>query len=457
MSKIVFIEPKNPNPHVFSQFKIPRLGTFMLATLMKQRGWDSEVILEEYCTLDFEKISQADLIGISTITATAPPAYAIADRLRARGCSVIMGGPHVTYLAEEALGHADFVIRGEGELPLSRFIDVWESDRNYSSIPSLSYRDENQTVCHNALEKSYIPLDTLPIPDFTLSKCGFSSVVGGYRTIPIQTSRGCPFNCSFCSVTGMFGRQYRYRSTESILEELRCYDSPKNVIFFCDDNFTHNRSRAKVLLKAMVREKYKFGWSTQVRVDVAGDEDLLDLMKQAGCQTVYIGFESVSSDILKRIKKGQTVEDMQRAVRAIHARGIHIHGMFVYGFDGDTSDNFKSTLSFAMKSRITSAQFLILTPFPGSETYCELAQHDRILFSDWSLYDAHHVVFKPQNISPYELQKAQISSHARFYSILRIAYNLLRGNWIAAVIGVYARRIQSTWKRTNRLYCKLLQ
>ena len=232
MPKIAFVEPQAPNLHIFSRYPQPRLGTFILGTMMKQRGWEVEVFIEEFRKVDFDWLASADLVGISTITSTAPRAYAIADRVRAAGGCVIMGGPHVTYLPEEALDHADFVIRGEGEDALAAFIDARERGDGWAAVPNLSYRDpaKNGTVVHNPLRPPCGDLDRLPFPDLTLLRPDGS----GSRTllsIPVQTSRGCPFDCSFCSVTGMFGRKFRFRSTENVIEELRRYDSRKNIVF----------------------------------------------------------------------------------------------------------------------------------------------------------------------------------------------------------------------------------
>lgn len=145
MSKIVFIEPKAPNLHIFSRFPLPRLGIIILGTMMKNRGWEVDVFVEEMREIDFESMKSADLVGISTITSTAPRAYALADRARELGIPVIMGGPHVTFLADEALEHSDFVIRGEGEQTLMAFIDAWEKGGDFSEISNLSYRTGDET------------------------------------------------------------------------------------------------------------------------------------------------------------------------------------------------------------------------------------------------------------------------------------------------------------------------
>jgi len=243
MPKMVFIEPKAPNLHIFSKFTLPRLGSFILATMMKKKGWDVEVIVEERQKIKFENLSDADLIGISTITPTAPRAYAIADRIREMNIPVIMGGPHVTFLAEEALAHADYVIRGEGEESLCHFIRVWRNGGHYEQVPGLSYWKNGKPV-HNEQGSMISDLDRLPFPDYNLSQKPFFTVAN-HQVIPVQTSRGCPFDCSFCSVTGMFGKKYRYRSIYNIIRELKQYDSKKNTIFFYDDNFTANRKHAK--------------------------------------------------------------------------------------------------------------------------------------------------------------------------------------------------------------------
>ncbi len=455
MPKMIFIEPKAPNIHIFSQFQLPRLGSFILGTLMKQRGWDVEIIVEELQKVDFEAIRTATLVGISTITPTAPRAYAIADRVREMGIPVIMGGPHVTFLPEEALMHSDYVVRGEGEKALMAFIDVREKGGSYSNVPNLSFIEEGK-VQHNPMQPFVDQLDDLPYPDFSLFK-GKNRRIAGRQIIPVQTSRGCPFDCSFCSVTGMFGKRYRFRSTENIVEELRQYDDPGNFVFFYDDHFTANRKRAKALLQAMIQEKFQFNWSTQVRVDIARDPELVDLMKEAGCHTLFIGLESVNPDSLEAMKKEQTVEEIVAAVRILRKKHIHIHGMFVYGFDQDDWKTVRETVRFAKKARLTSTQFLILTPFPGSEFYQKIAAENRIQFHDWSLYDAHHVVFQPKRFSLFDLQRAQVFSHASFYSIREMVKKFLRWEWVGVGLTHYARNINRLWKSKNEAFLKAVE
>ena len=454
MPRIVFIEPQAPNLHIFSQFPLPRLGTLILGTIMERRGWQVEVFVEDLRRVDYDMIAASDLVGISTITSTAPRAYAIADRVRAMGVPVLMGGPHVTYLTDEALEHADFVIRGEGESALAAFIDAWERDRDFSAVPNLSLKEGSRVIHHPMLPMEE-DLDAIPYPDFSLLK----PEPGRLKftpPIPVQTSRGCPFDCSFCSVTGMFGRKYRFRSTENIIEELRGYNRRGNSVFFYDDNFAANRKRTKELLQAMIREGFKFPWTTQVRADIARDIELVRLMKKAGCHTVYIGFESANPESLDAMKKKQTVADLVQATKVLRRNGIHIHGMFVLGFDQDDWKTVKKTVRFAKKARLATTQFLILTPLPGSEFYDRMQAEHRLRFRDWALYDAHHAVFEPARFSLLDLQKAQLFCHRKFYSLKQTLRKVLAREWLSVAVAHYARRLNRMWKRRNKTYLKVI-
>lgn len=454
MNKIIFIEPKPPNFHIFTKFMSPRLGTFILGSLMRQRGWEVGIYVEEMGAIDWSQVESADIVGISSITSTAPRAYKIADKIREIGIPVIMGGPHPTFLTKEALQHADFVIRGEGEHPLMAFIDAWEKTGDFSSVPSLSYK-KNGTVVHNPALNHVPDLDTIPFPDFSLFK-GKKQFPAEGSVLPIQISRGCPFSCSFCSVTPMFGKRYRFRSIENTLKELRQYMGRNHTVFFYDDNFAANPKHTKELLKAMIKEKLNFKWSAQVRVDVAKDIELVKLMKNAGCHTVFVGFESVNPESLDEMKKSQDVEDIVNAIKVLRKHHIHIHGMFMLGLDNDNRKTVKETVRFAKKYGITSGQFLILTPLPGSELYNSFKQKNRILFKDWSLYDAHHVVFKPLNFSLVELQKAQIYCHKKFYSIRERIRKLIVGDLTGFFINFYARHLNRLWKKKNKTFLKVL-
>lgn len=457
--RITFIEPENENLHIFSKFVLPRLGTILLATIMRDRGYAART----YFLPAKEAVARgldADLVGISTITATAPAAYALGDHFRARGIPVVFGGPHVSFLPDEALEHGDYCITGEGEEGFPRLVEALNGNGSLSDVPGLVWKEKGR-VRRNPAAVPIEDLDQLPFPDLSLLDMGRNRRIGAQGlakpTVPVQTSRGCPFDCTFCSVTGMFGRRYRHRSTESILSELGRYDREECDIFFYDDNFAANPRKTKELLREMIRRDLGFHWSTQVRSDIARDPELLDLMKQAGCTSLYIGFESVDPQALREMNKNQSVEEIRHAIREIRDRRIHVHGMFVFGFDADTPATTKATVRFALREKIDTAQFLILTPLPGTGFYSRMLEEGRLLDTSWEAYDAHHVKFNPRRFSPWELQRAQIMAHARFYAPWHVLARLLRGSLGGFFVGMYAWALNRRWVRIERDYLRRLR
>ncbi len=456
---ITFIEPKNDHLHIFSRYELPRLGSILLATILKRKGYETEVLFMKSRDVLRKKMNP-DLVAISAITPTAESAYRIADAFRAKGIPVVLGGPHVTFLPQEALEHGDYCVIGEGEASMAALVEALNGQRPLSDVPGLAWK-ENGVMRANPAAPPVENLDELPFPDFSLLDMGNRTKMGSLgfsrMIIPMQTSRGCPFDCSFCSVTEMFGRRYRFRSTQNIISELSQYDPKRHYIFFYDDNFAANSGRTKELLREMIARNLGFTWSTQVRADVARDPEMLDLMAKAGCTTLYIGFESVDPESLKEMKKDQTVEEIRTAIAAIRAHKIHIHGMFVFGFDSDTQAKARATVKFAIKEKIDSAQFLILAPLPGTPTYSKLTDERRILDRAWDTYDAHHVKFRPLHFSPWELQRMQIEAHSRFYSPFQIVRKLLRGKLLGFFIGIYGNLLNKRWQRKERSYLSVLR
>ncbi len=459
----LFIEPTSAQLNIFSAFTLPRLGSFILAGLVNQRpAWRARVFIEGRKLFDLQawmaRHGRPNIVGISTITTTAKRGYALADECRALGIPVILGGPHVTFLPDEALAHAELVVRGEGEQAMNALLDLWRDGyvkapgADYVRIPNLNWKDAAGAIHHNPMGPWITNLDELPVPDFSLADGTADCRFAGKQTVMVQTSRGCPFDCSFCSVTGMFGKKFRYRSVESVLQEVRRYDRRDHFVFFCDDNFTANKRRARELVTALLREKLRFQWSTQVRTDLARDPDLVRLMKRAGCHTVFIGFESVNPKSLQEMKKSQSLEDIRNAIRVVQGAGIHIHGMFVFGFDEDDWPTVEATVHLAREMKLTSVQLLLLTPLPGSELYRRLLIEERLTSRDWDLYDAHHVVFRPAGFAAFELQCAQVYGHSRLYTLREGLRKLITGRLVAASLSFYAWKINRDWQKRNQSY-----
>lgn len=454
MAKLLMVEPKAPGLHIYSKYPIPRLGNVMLATMARERGWDAEVIVEELSAFDVNELPEADLVGVSSITSTAPRAYEIADAYRKRGVPVIMGGPHISFLPEEAIPHSDFVVVGEGERPFTDFLTTFDSGGSYEEIPNLIHRSGSEVIS-NPVSPGLHDLAGLPAPDLSLIRSYRDK--GKRMIIPVETSRGCPFNCEFCSVTRLFGRRMRFRKIDDVIEELRSVQEHASVIFFVDDNFAANKARTKQLLQAMIDNGIKMRWTAQVRSEAADDFELLDLMRRSGCLAVYIGIESINDKTLERVKKAQKVEGVSRSIERFHRFGIKVHGMFILGFDEDNEESVRDTWRYAKRTHLNSVQFLILTPVPGTPLFNRIRSSGRLLTEDWSLYDAHHVVFRPERMMPLQLQKLQIKAHETFYGLVRRVKHLFKFKFFEYAIARYARKINHEWKKVNGLFMNWLR
>jgi len=453
-NKVIFVEPRGSQANVFAEFmKLPLLGTLYLGTLLKAKGFDVRIYNEnilgrDLCPDDLD----ADVLCLSLITTSAERGFAIArdfkeKRPRSR---VIIGGVHPTFCAEEAAQYADHVVIGEGA-------NVIEDLVRYGS---------NEKFIHGTPTKN---LDDLPLPDLDLL-----ALNRPMRKTPILTSLGCPFHCTFCSVTQMFGHKYRVSSLERTLEELRRVRTPS--VFFYDDNLAADRKRLHAICDRMLAENIKFRWTAQARSDIAKDRDLIKKMQMSGCVNIYIGFESVNPETLINYKKRQSVEEIEEAIRSFQENGISIHGMFVLGSDSDDLAVFPATRKFCHDQRLNSVQFLILTPFPGTEIFRQMKSEGRLLHSRWSYYDGMHTVFKPKHMSALQLQEGMIKSFREFYSFMGATNDALgvvaeraRGfvtsrpirkglsSFENALIKVVGRTVVRRWLRLNKSYLKYLR
>ncbi len=436
MKNIYFIEAKSPGSHIFSRTPLPRLGSILLATILKNRGYNTKVYIEDLVTPDWKQMENADMICVSAISSTAPRAFQIAERFNKLGIPVALGGPHTTFLPEESLLYADYVVRGEGEETLVELLEHLEQGTPLDTIKGLSYKNSNHEIVHNPDRELLKDLNEAPIPDFgTVYKWDETS-----KVTPIATSRGCPFACKFCSVIPMFGRHYRFKSIDRVIEEIQAVATRKGHVFFIDDNFAANKKRTKTLLKTLIDKKIKVEWSAQVRTDVAKDPELLDLMKKSGCFAVFIGFESINPDTLSLYNKGQGLADIENSIKAVQRHSIRIHGMFVLGSDTDDIKTIRNTAKFAKKLNIDSIQFMMLTPLPGTEVFEEMKSSGRLIHTDWSKYDAHHTVFEPKLMTAFELHVETLKAMAKFYSWPAIFRNLSQFDFFYAVVGIYGKR-----------------
>jgi radical SAM superfamily enzyme YgiQ (UPF0313 family) len=426
-----------------------------LGTILKQEGYDVRIYIEDIAPIEYSEVMKSDIVGISSLTATAPRAYRLAKLFKEHGKKVILGGPHVSFLPEEALEYADYVVRGEGELVIKELLSHLNGSKDIKEISGISYK-ENNKIIHNQGRKVVENLDELPVPDLSLI-VGWEKLFRKERVYPIITSRGCPYDCSFCSVTAMFGRRYRFRSIENVMDELM--KVPRNsLVFFYDDNFTANVNRTKELLKEIIRKKLKIIWSAQVRVEVAEDKEMLELMKESGCVTVFIGFESINPDTLLEYNKRQTLQQIKKCIFTLRRFGIRIHGMFVIGADSDDRKTVRETMKFVSSTKIDTIQICALTPLPGTKLFHQLLNENRLPKTNhWEHHDGLHVVHTPKKISKYELQFEIIKALVNFYSWWRSLWYFVKLDFINAIIRWKGYRIAQKWLRSNIEYLKKLK
>ena len=381
--RVLLVFPRNPGGLVANDpvFPFPFLGLTQIAAAFPP-AYTVRIVDESVRPLKGSE--EADLVLITTLTATVQRAYALAKAFRKRGIPVVLGGPHATVAPEEAAEHADAVVVGEADTIIPTMLADFERGR-------LAPRYDCQTTPD---------LDTIPRPAVELL---------GWRhrlfLSAIQTSRGCPNNCDFCSVPATFGRKLRLKSLATIEEELLAYSRfGFRYLFVVDDNFTANRERALAILDLF--RHYGFKWMGFSTLSVVEDPEFLQALRDSDCVSLFIGFESLhQQEIYRKNRKYADPAAVSQAVREIHRAGIGIQGSFIFGFDHDTPEVFGEVVDFIQANQIEIPNVNILTPFPGTELYRAISSENRILHHDWSRYDMNHVVFEPKNMSVEQLQQ----------------------------------------------------
>jgi radical SAM superfamily enzyme YgiQ (UPF0313 family) len=338
-----------------------------------------------------------DLVGISSITATAPRAWAIAAEFRRRRVPVILGGIHASFRPDEAAEHADSVFVGEADDGWAEVLDDAASGRGLK--PRYEAKD------HPELAGRPFPRRDL------LAK-------GVYGAATVMASRGCPHGCSFCSTTRFLGRKLRLRPPAEVAAEAASL--PGRILVFTDDNLFADKEWALSLLEAVAPLRKR--WVAQCSFEASRRPDLLAAARRAGCMGVLIGFESLSAENLRDVRKGvNKAEDYLSGVQAFRDHGLLVQGSFIFGLDGDTRETFRETLDFVFRAKLGAANFAVLTPLPGTEVFRRLEEEGRIATTDWSLYDKLNVVFRPKHLTPEDLREGVKAAYREVFS--------LRGIW----------------------------
>ncbi len=402
--RIALISPKGPlyrhRGGIFGQsLRYMPLTLPTLAALMPN-DVDAEIVCLDEGIQDVDPLIDVDLVGMTVITGTATRAYALAAQFRKRNIPVVLGGPHVTLIPEDAQPHADAIVVGYAE-------ETW---------PQL-LRD----FARREMRPRY---DQAPDLDLAVSPLPDRNVLPRWRYLTphvFEATRGCIHNCDFCVVPTAWGRTPLQKPTAHIVEDLRRMKSRKAI--FVDLNIIADKAYARELFTALTPLNIQwFGLATTLLCD---DLPLLDLAAESGCRGLLMGLESISPRNLRQSRKGfNRPEDYARVVERLHERRIALQGCFVFGLDGDEPDVFEKTAQFAVDTAIDLPRFAIVTPFPGTPLYQRMEREGRILTRNWERYDGQHVVFQPARMSVAELERGTEHAWKHAYSWRNIARRL---------------------------------
>ncbi|OGQ12409.1 MAG: hypothetical protein A2026_08105 [Deltaproteobacteria bacterium RBG_19FT_COMBO_46_12] len=435
--KISFIIPRWPKDSFWDviAFKFPLLSTSLLAGLTPSHH-QIRIMDESLTEIDFNQ--EVDLVAITAMTPLALRGYEIADEFRRRGKKVVIGGIHASWLPEEAKVHCDSVAMGEAD---EVWIEMLEDAERGTMRPF--YRQKERT-----------DLSRLPIPRRNL----FPPKGYLFHNL-IQTTRGCPYDCEFCSVTALHGRTYRMRPVSEVEKEIQSLERSKGYIFFVDDNIVGSLSHARELLDML--SHYRLRWVSQGPIHIAENEKIVSLMAKAGCYGLFIGFESLREENINLMgKQINRIEAYGKGIQRLHDAGIGVYGSFVFGYDYDDPSVFDEFLEFAERNRIEGAFLPILTPFPGTRIYQRLKQEGRILTEDWSKYDMATVVFQPRRMTVQELQEGFWKVNRSFYSISSILKRIFNPFHIRRSLIIFGPMNLGLWpavKKAERYFRKIPQ
>lgn len=402
--KIVLISPKGP----LYRFKgglfkkslryQPLTLTTLAAYVPQELGAELELIDEGIQVIPDNL--QADLIAMTVITGTARRAYELADEFRAHGIPVVLGGPHVTLVPEEAQQHADAICTGYAEESWPQLLRDFADD---NMQPSYKQRPDME------LGHSPFARRELLNPKHFLTQAVF------------EATRSCAHDCEFCVAPAAWGRKQYQRPINWVIEDIRRVGQKK--IIFIDLNIISDKDYAKELFRRLIPLKLQwFGLST---VLIAHDDELMELLARSGCKGLLLGLETVSEDSLHDARKRFNGSvSYKQVITDLHRSGISIQGCFVFGLDHDTPEVFDNTVEFAIDAGIDLPRFAILTPFPGTPIYRNMKAQDRILTEDWELYDGQHVVFQPNHMSAEQLAEGHERAWKKVYRYSSIARRL---------------------------------
>jgi len=413
----------------------PPLGLAYIASMLKQNH-DVKIIDSNILSYTLEDVERElrsfnpDIVGITSVTPSIYEAYKVAKTAKKvnENCTVVLGGPHATFMSRQTLKeceHIDIIVKGEGEETTKELVEKIKEGAPLDEVKGITFRKENKVI-DTKLRPFIKDIDVIPFPSWDLLPMHLYKF-NRVKYITMLTSRGCPFKCSFCSSSRLFGGYWRGRSPENVIEEMRVvYEKYKiRNIEFVDDTFTLDQKRAERICDEIIEEGLDVTWGASSRVDTLSKR-LVEKMKKAGCWIIFLGIESGSQKILDAIGKRITLEQIRRAVKILKDVGIQVLGSFIIGFLQDTKETIKETIKFAKSLNLDYAEFSILTPYPGTPIYDYAKKNGMLLTEDWSKYTAVEPVLKIKGASEKEVKALFQKAYITFYLRPKIALKWLK-------------------------------
>ena len=438
VQKVAFISAELPYWNLVTHAVFPEYGMPLVATIVRDAGYDVDAFVEHIGPIDWDRVLAADVVCFHAFSSTMPATIEYINKVKAArpNVPIIVGGTHASVMVEDTLQYCDVVVRQEGDVTLPEVLERWKKDAGLDGVLGVSYWDDGE-VKHN-LARAFVE-DFETIPDLEL--------INGYMNWPwwklltklrmrwqvLQTSRGCPYDCSFCIAPRELGRGYRIRSMDSIIDDIKYQRklTGAKYFFLVDNHFTVKRDRTKELLRRIIDEEINWYGICFTRLEVARDEEVLALLKQAQINTLYIGLESFDNRVLKLLNKQQNTDGMRKSLARIKAHGLRVLGSFVLGSDDDTVESIRATIDAAIEADVDYVALFPLSGYP--EENAPTIPINRFLCPTWDRLDGTFVIFFPKNMKPSTLQREVNRAYKKFYGPRQIWRRFRKRDFFAGI------------------------
>ena len=438
IEKVAFISAELPYWNLVTHAVFPEYGMPLVATLIRDLGYDVRAYVEHIGPIQWDWVMEADVVCFHAFSSTMPKTIEFIKKIKAvrPKVPIIIGGTHASVMVEDTLQYCDVVVKQEGDETLPEVFERWKNDHDLSKVLGVGYWD-NGVVKQNPDRPFTQEFET--IPDLEL--------IHGYMDWPrwklllkkkmrwqvLQTTRGCPWNCSFCIAPRELGRGYRLRSIDSVIADIKYQQKlvGTKYFFIVDNHFTVNRERTKELLNRIIEEKVDWYGICFTRIEVAYDEEILRLLKQAQVNTLYVGLESFDNRVLKGLNKKQGHETIRKNLRTIKAHKLRVLGSFVLGSDEDTVESIRTTFDAAIEEDLDYVALFPLSGYP--EHNAPSIPLNRFFTPTWDRLDGTFVIFLPKNMRPSTLQREINRAYRKFYGPKQILRRMVKGDFFAGL------------------------